>query len=587
MLFRSKKFEGFSKYLKEKLELSLTKKDTSLFGNSIHNHSKLVDIDYAVATNYDGQIFYYYNIDKAEKNLYLSSKTNGVVDETKDIFKYAVPVEIFKPNKAKLYLGYSIKNLNEDIRKVKIEILPYFIGAWLLSILVVLLINIKVFKPLKKIVKVSEEIIAGDNSKRVKLKDKSDLGRIGKAINYLAENLEEDESRIIKMEIKLKGAFKEKIGELNLEINQRRIAEQSVRQSEKQFRLLFAIAPIGMAKTSIHGEISQINNSFCETLGYNENDLIDNNIENFIVEKDKILYKNLRKSLLEKTNHKKTTEICFKKQDGKVINTLLKSALVEDENGFPLDFILQVIDITMQKETEKDLILAREKAEESDRLKTAFLAQMSHEIRTPLNVILNATVILEDDIDAELLEAVNQAGKRLQRTIDLILNMSAIQSGSYEPEFEKIDLDNELRIMVNEFKGLCREKNLEIEYVKEINNTEIIGDNFTVMQIFQNLINNALKYTREGSVKVILTNGMSDSISVEVKDTGIGISDEYLKNIFKPFSQEDVGQKREFEGNGLGLALVKKYVDLNKAEISVGSKKHLGTTFKVVFKNKT
>ena len=107
------------------------------------------------------------------------------------------------------------------------------------------------------------------------------------------------------------------------------------------------------------------------------------------------------------------------------------------------------------------------------------------------------------------------------------------------------------------------------------------------MQIFQNLIDNAIKYTQKGNVKVILTNGNSDSISVEVKDTGIGISDEYLKNIFKPFSQEDVGHKREFDGNGLGLALVKKYIDLNKAEIFVESKKHQGTTFRVVFKNKS
>ena len=581
------KLEGFSKYLKEKFELSLTKKDTSVLGRSIQNLSKLVSIDYAVATNYKRQAFYYYNIDKAEKNIYISSKTNGVIDVTKNIFIDVVSIKSKKTSEAKLYLGYSIKNLNEDIKKVKIEILPYFIGAWLLSILVVLLINIKVFKPLKKIVEVSNEIVDGDHSKRVKIKDKSDIGKIGQAINYLAENLERDESHIAKMEIKLKGAFKEKISELNLEINQRRIAEKSVKQSELQFRLLFDVAPIGMAKTSIKGKISQINNSFCETLGYGEMDLIDNNIENFIVEEDKTLYKKLQKSLLENTNPKKTIEICFQKHDGKVINTLLKTALVEDENGLPIDFILQVIDITVQKEIEKDLILAREKAEESDRLKTAFLAQMSHEIRTPLNVILNTAVILEDDIDAELLDAVNHAGKRLQRTIDLILNMSAIQSGSYKAEFEKIDIDNELKVMVNEYKGLCKEKNLEIEYVKETNNTEIIGDNYTIMQIFQNLIDNAIKYTQKGNVKVILTNGNSDSISVEVKDTGIGISDEYLKNIFKPFSQEDVGHKREFDGNGLGLALVKKYIDLNKAEIFVESKKHQGTTFRVVFKNKS
>lgn len=577
--------DHISNDLKDDFEISLSKNDTSILSNSINDISKLVDVKYAISMDYKEQIFHFYNIDAAESYLYLTVLKNGKIDLSKEIFKRLLQIKKDENNIAKLYIGFSLKELKEDIKNEIYFILPYFAGAWLLCILVIFLIIHRTFNPFKKVIETTKEMMAGDYTKRIDIKDKTELGRLGKAINYLIENLEQGQSHISKMDAKLKGAFKEKLGELNLEINQRRVAEQSVRISERQFRLLFDIAPIGMAKTTVQGIISQINDSFCKTLGYLDIDLIDNTIEKFIVEDDRKIFKNLQKKLIEKNNLKETIEICFKKRDGKIINTLLKSALVEDENGIPVDFILQVIDITQQKESEKNLILAREKAEESDRLKTAFLAQMSHEIRTPLNVILNTMVIMEDDIDDELLEAVTHAGKRLQRTIDLILNMSAIQSGSYDPDFETIDLDKELKIMVNEFKGICKEKKLEIEYVKETGNSKIIGDNYTVMQIFQNLIGNAAKYTPKGKVKVILKNGKSDSIFVEVKDTGIGISDEYLKNIFKPFSQEDVGQKREFEGNGLGLALVKKYVDLNKAEIFVESKKNEGSTFRVVFKN--
>ena len=581
-----KTFDYFSNDLKDHFETSLSKNDTLALSNSINNIYNFVDIEYVVSTNYKGQIFYFYNIDKAESNIYLSIPMNNKIDISKDIFKQIIRVEKDKGNIAQLYIGFSIIELKKEIKNEIYFILPYFAGAWFLCVLVVFLIIHRTFNPFKKVIETTREMMTGDYTKRIDIKDRTELGRLGKAINYLIENLEQGQSHISKMDAKLKGAFKEKIGELNLEINQRRIAEQSVRISEKQFRLLFDIAPIGMAKTSVEGKISQINNSFCETLGYNDIDLIDNDISKFIVEDDLKIFKNLQRSLIEKATSKESIEICFKKNDGNIINTILKSALVEDEKGLPVNFIIQVIDITQQKETEKNLIIAREKAEESDRLKTAFLAQMSHEIRTPLNVILNTTVILEDDIDPELLDAVNHAGKRLQRTIDLILNMSAIQSGSYDPEFETIDLDKELKIMVNEFKGICKEKNLEIEYLKETDNANIVGDNYTVMQIFQNLIGNAVKYTPKGTVKVILKNGQTDLISVEVKDTGIGISDEYLENIFQPFSQEDVGQKREFEGNGLGLALVKKYVDLNKAEIFVESQKNKGSTFRVIFKSK-
>ena len=114
----------------------------------------------------------------------------------------------------------------------------------------------------------------------------------------------------------------------------------------------------------------------------------------------------------------------------------------------------------------------------------------------------------------------------------------------------------------------------------------VLADHYSVTQIFQNLIDNAIKYTLKGSVKVILEDLDKERIQVVVKDSGIGISKDYISNLFSPFSQEDVGHKREFEGNGLGLALVKNYVEMNNAEIIVDSEKDRGSTFTVVFKRK-
>ncbi|MDX9711610.1 MAG: ATP-binding protein [Ignavibacteriaceae bacterium] len=122
-----------------------------------------------------------------------------------------------------------------------------------------------------------------------------------------------------------------------------------------------------------------------------------------------------------------------------------------------------------------------------------------------------------------------------------------------------------------------------MKFTHSIDNSFIVADRYTINQIFQNLINNAIKYTLKGYVEVFVRNENTNKIRVEIRDSGIGMSEEYRKKLFTPFSQEDVGYKREFEGNGLGLALVKKYVELNKAEIDVESEKSIGSVFSVTF----
>ena len=115
-------------------------------------------------------------------------------------------------------------------------------------------------------------------------------------------------------------------------------------------------------------------------------------------------------------------------------------------------------------------------------------------------------------------------------------------------------------------------------------NDLILADDYTVTQIFSNLIDNAIKYTPSGLVEISVYN-IGNELIAEVKDTGIGISEEYGKNLFMPFTQEEQGYTRKYEGNGLGLALVKKYCDLNNCNISVESKKNAGSIFTVCFKS--
>ena len=249
-----------------------------------------------------------------------------------------------------------------------------------------------------------------------------------------------------------------------------------------------------------------------------------------------------------------------------------------------------VRDVTDKVVSEQEIIKAKETAEKSDRLKSEFLAHMSHEIRTPVNTILNYTSLMEEELKEKISDElkdgfgiIRDGGFRLIRTIDLILNMSQIQTDTYSPVFKEINLNRDiLSRIVQEFKYRADQKGIELIYSVDGGDTVVWGDDYTIGQIFANLIDNALKYTNKGSIEVLLKKD-GERLFAEVKDTGIGISEDYLPNLFSPFTQEEMGYTRRFDGTGLGLALVKKYVEINKAEIMVESEKDKGTKFIVSF----
>ncbi|MCL4549657.1 MAG: HAMP domain-containing histidine kinase [Bacteroidetes bacterium] len=239
----------------------------------------------------------------------------------------------------------------------------------------------------------------------------------------------------------------------------------------------------------------------------------------------------------------------------------------------------------------EELVKTKNEALKADAMKSEFLAQMSHEIRTPINTILNATSLLQDDLPGlsddekkEIFDMIKTGSGRIIRTIDLILNMSEIQTGSYKKHIEELDLFRDiLRPLIVEFTYSAAQKGLSLSLNPQSKRDyKFFSDRYSVTQIFSNLIDNAIKYTKEGSVTINIAED-EKSIIVDIMDTGIGISQSYFENMFKPFSQEDSGYTRHFEGNGLGLSLVKRYCETNDAKISVQSEKGKGSKFTVTF----
>lgn len=238
---------------------------------------------------------------------------------------------------------------------------------------------------------------------------------------------------------------------------------------------------------------------------------------------------------------------------------------------------------------------AKQEAENANRLKTEFLAQMTHEIRTPLYISQNfMTKIkwqLEDKMTPELasdFEIIENSDRRLLRTIELILRMSEMQLGTYKPMFANADLKKDiLERIEHEFVSPAAAKGLDFKIYYKLDEARVNCDVFSVTEVIKNIIDNGIKFTDKGRVEVTLERNFKNEFAVSVLDTGKGMSKEFQKELFEPFHQEDRGIDRRYEGNGLGLALAKKYAELNQAEISVESEPGEGSKFTLTFKSKT
>lgn len=554
--------------------------------------SRLLDLNnavYLVVEGSEGELLDAINLDVAENNLYILSKSDGEgISKDEKVYRVQLPIHTNNIS-GKIYVGFESQDDAQKIQKTRLLTALFSLSILMAGIVFTYFLSSISFKPLSKIIKALDSANISPDVKKNKNYKKDELGIIADRVNILLNELDRSSSEVESLNKKLHDVFKDKIAELNFEINQRKKAEISLQKSEEQFRLVFQNAPIGIVIISTEGKIISVNRSFCETIGFERDEIIGIPIKYLFEKNDLEGFGGESLDYDGSPIADINTEKILLKKEGKEIHVIVKSVSVLDEKGKVKHYVMQLLDITEIKRVQRELVDALKKAEESDKLKSAFLAQMSHEIRTPLNVILTSIPLLADEISSKdeelkiILDSVRSAGRRLQRTIDMILNMSSVQSGNYKPTFEKFDLLADLKKMVNEFKSLSADKGLTLKFTHSSHEANIIADRYTVNQVFQNLINNAIKYTLKGYIEVFVRNVNDNKVKVEVRDSGIGMSEEYLKKLFTPFSQEDVGYKREFEGNGLGLALVKKYIELNRAEIEVESEKNIGSVFSVTF----
>lgn len=385
---------------------------------------------------------------------------------------------------------------------------------------------------------------------------------------------------------------------VDIDITERKRARDLVTKSESKYKVLFEMAPEAIILLDKLGNVADVNKKFTEYTGKSREEIIGINAS------DLDIFEENERNLVV-SNFKRTIEgeivppieMKFKNARNEISTGLINRQVIRDSENNVTGVMVIISDISTTKEFESELISAKSKAERSERLKTEFLAQMSHEIRTPLNTIFNFTTLIQEELKTDssftkeledCFSSINSAGTRIIRTVDLILNMSELQNNTYESNFNDFNLSE--RIIENlftEYAKRAESKGITITLSKETEDLILHADEYTIEHILLNILDNALKYTKHGEIKIrVFKNSMSE-LSVSISDTGIGIAEEYLSTIFEPFTQEEQGYTRQYDGTGLGLALVKKYCAINNATIQVVSTKGVGTTFTVTFKHKS
>lgn len=374
------------------------------------------------------------------------------------------------------------------------------------------------------------------------------------------------------------------------DISSRKMNEASLVESETRFRTLYENATIGLFRSTPEGKILMANSALLKIIGADSfSELAQINAANIYADPSQ---REIFKRELTNKGRIVGFESTWRKKDNSIVYVRESGRVVKDEDDRILYYEGTVEDFSEKKKAEEEIILAKEKAERSDKLKTEFLAQMSHEIRTPLNVMLNFSSILKEElqnqVDDELkssFDVIELEGKRILRTVELILNMSELQTGNYNFRSTKVNLNDVIKKHYHDFEASAKQKKTSINIVYHTEDYSLQADEYSINQIFYHLIDNAVKYTSEGKIDIIIKRDINSRLNVDIADTGIGIDEEYMSQLFTPFTKEEKGYTRNYEGNGLGLALVKRYCELNNADIKVVSSKGKGTTIRITFAN--
>jgi len=367
-------------------------------------------------------------------------------------------------------------------------------------------------------------------------------------------------------------------------INERKHTEEEIISQKNRFAQLFENSPIAIALLDDKDKFIHINKSFSALFGYAFDEIGDRAINDLIVSPE---FKEEAKTCSDEAHSgtQISKDSYRRRKDGSLVYVHILAVPVIVNNKI-VGLYSMYVDLTEQKKAEEELINAKDKAEEMNRLKSYFLANMSHELRTPLNGILGYAEVLSSSLDdpdyVQMAQTIYDSGKRLSETLNLILDLSKAETEKIEVFSKNISVISVVNKVVKLFAEVAVKKNLLLETVITDENVYAKLDKNLFERTINNLVSNAIKFTNKGKVTVEVGKE-KDLVYIKIKDTGIGIPEDKIDLIWEEFRQVSEGMGRSFEGTGLGLTLSKRIIELMNGVITVESKVGVGSIFTVKF----
>nr|WP_242055785.1 GAF domain-containing hybrid sensor histidine kinase/response regulator [Scytonema hofmannii] len=379
---------------------------------------------------------------------------------------------------------------------------------------------------------------------------------------------------------------------LAMETSERHAAQLTLRNSEAKFRPVFEHSSIGIGLANMDERIIDSNPALYQMLGYNQEQLCEKRLSDYIYPEDLTTYLECQQ-ILAKNRDCFKKELRFQHKNGSLVWTNISVSLICDTNNQPEFFLTFIEDITERKRTELKLLETKEAAEASSRAKSEFLATMSHELRTPLNAIMGLSQLLQqkivgtlNDKQEEYINYIYSSGEQLLALINDILDLSKVEADKEELMLLPLQVQDICKSVISTVCDRALEKKLQLTTKIDLEADVCIADEERIKQMLLNLLTNAIKFTPAGKVSLIVEK-VPQGIIFTVSDTGIGIDSSQFQFLFEPFKQLDSRLNREYEGTGLGLALTRKLARMHGGDVTVESTLGEGSRFMLFLPDQT
>ncbi len=354
---------------------------------------------------------------------------------------------------------------------------------------------------------------------------------------------------------------------------------------------IFDVSEVGIVVTDQDQRIVRVNDSFVRIYGWGRDDLIGHDFLHLIAEDERELARRNHDEFI-RSGIRSSGEMKVVRKDGNIANALFTTAALELSQGRRFQ-VTTIMDITLRKQMELSLRLAKEQADTANQTKSAFLANMSHELRTPLNAIIGFSEMMMKETFGELgnekykeyLADIHLSARHLLEIINEVLDMSKIEAGRVELDEEYLSVADLVASVSRMMASRAFSSGLKIEEHVEEDLPPLYADPRLVRQILINLVGNAVKYSRtDGTIDIIARKAKDQSLELIVQDMGIGIPRERIKDALEPFGQVSIPHEdNKMQGTGLGLPLAKAMAELHDGMLQLESDEGKGTTVTVIF----